>query len=99
MYPNLEEHMMDMFDGIKLPPHVTKITYARVLIPDILSKIDKVIFIDSDTLVLQDLTTLYDIDLQDKYLAAVEDVDYLNLSKILFGKEDLSFNGGVIFFD
>jgi len=98
-YPKFDESKLDLFDGIKLPPHVNKMTYTRVLIPDILPKVDKAIFIDSDTLVLQDLTTLYDIDLEDCYLGAVEDVDYLNLSKILFGKEELYFNGGVLLLD
>jgi len=37
-YPKFDESKLDLFDGIKLPPHVNKMTYTRVLIPDILPK-------------------------------------------------------------
>ena len=48
--------------------------WYRILLPDILSsEIDRVLYLDCDTLVLSDLSELFDLDLSDKAFAAVED--------------------------
>ncbi len=51
----------------------TKFTFFRMLIPEILEGIDKVIYLDADTLVLCDIADLYHIDLEDKLVAATFD--------------------------
>lgn len=97
-YPQFDEKLLDMFEGIHLPEHVTKMTYARILIPDILPDVDKAIFIDSDTIVREDISKLYDTDIGDNCFAMVEDVNFKNLAKRLWGEQDLSyyFNAGVM---
>lgn len=96
-YPIFDEKLLDMFDGIKIPPHVTKMTYARILIPNILPSIDKVIFIDSDTIVRTDISQLYDIELGDNYLGMVEDAcGKVNSRKLWNDNSTLYFNCGVM---
>lgn len=97
-FPALNEKDLDIFNDIFLPSHVTKMTYARVLIPNILPSVDKVIFIDSDTIVRTDISKLYNIDLFDNLFAMVEDANWINLSKRLWGTETKSvyFNAGVM---
>jgi lipopolysaccharide biosynthesis glycosyltransferase len=55
-----------------LPGHLPSATYYRLFIPMLLPNLEKCIYIDSDILVLKCLRELYDIDMQDYYLAGVE---------------------------
>ena len=57
--------------------HISIETYYRFIVQDVLSFYDKVIYLDSDLLVLDDISRLYDIDLGDNLVAAVRDIDYL----------------------
>ena len=52
-------------------PHITSPTFYRLRISSLLEKYDKCIFLDGDTIVCEDLQSLYNIDLQDNYLGGV----------------------------
>ncbi|MCL2520887.1 MAG: glycosyltransferase family 8 protein [Spirochaetaceae bacterium] len=45
----------------------------RLFVPNLLSEIDKIIYLDSDILILNDLTELYNINLEGKAYAAVSE--------------------------
>ena len=98
-YPSFDERLLDMFDGIQIPPHVTKMTYARILIPDILPEVKKAIFVDSDMVVRTDISKLYEIDIMDDVLAAVEDFNWKNISNRLWNHEEYYFNAGLLLID
>ena len=53
--------------------HLSKVAYFRLLIPEILSEYDKCIYLDCDVIVHGDLRELYEIELEDYYLAGVKD--------------------------
>jgi lipopolysaccharide biosynthesis glycosyltransferase len=55
------------------PSHLTAATLLRLLLPSVLKDIDRVIYLDSDLVVLQDITTLYDTELLHFPLAACLD--------------------------
>ena len=57
----------------KLPlrDYYSKTTYYRLFIADMFPQYDKAIYIDSDTVVLGDISELYDTDLKDNYVGAV----------------------------
>jgi lipopolysaccharide biosynthesis glycosyltransferase len=56
--------------------HTSKLTYARLLLPYVLPQsVEKVLYLDSDILVLDDLQTLLRLDLQGSLLGAVVDLD------------------------
>ena len=55
-------------------PSLTEESYYRLLIPFILPEYDRVIYLDSDMIVLKDLRELYETDLQGKTVAAARDV-------------------------
>lgn len=57
--------------------HISVETYYRFLIQRILPFYDKVIYLDSDLLVLGDISKLYSIDLGDNLVGAARDIDYL----------------------
>jgi len=51
--------------------HVSRADLFKFLIPDIFKDLDKILYIDSDTLILGDLTKLYNTNVSRYYLAAV----------------------------
>lgn len=53
--------------------HLSIAAYYRLLLPEILNRYDKCIYLDCDVLVNGDLKELYNIDLGDDYLAGVKD--------------------------
>ena len=66
-------------------PHINHMTCARYYIPDFVTE-DKVLYLDSDLLVTDDLTDLFELDLGENYLAA---------TRSCFGA-GIGFNAGVL---
>lgn len=54
--------------------HFSASTYARLFIPQLLRDYDKVIFIDSDTVVKADVSQLLDVEIGSNLVAAVKDI-------------------------
>ncbi|EAK0118125.1 hypothetical protein FBM80_08280, partial [Campylobacter coli] len=50
-------------------------TYYRFFIPDLFFEFDKVVYCDCDAVFLDDVAKLYNINLEDKILAAVKDIE------------------------
>jgi lipopolysaccharide biosynthesis glycosyltransferase len=55
------------------PSHLTAATLLRLQLPSVLKDVDRVIYLDSDLVVLNDIASLYDTDLSDLPLAACLD--------------------------
>lgn len=81
----------------------TKATYFRMFLAKLLPDVEKCIYLDPDILVLGDLTSYYETDIADNYIAGVKDVAYFmnrekfkkNLKMIGFDDSYLSYvNGG-----
>ncbi|MCL2444896.1 hypothetical protein FWD07_02100 [Candidatus Saccharibacteria bacterium] len=53
--------------------YITRETYFRYLLPEVLPKVDKVIYLDVDLVVRGDLKKLWGVDLTGKALAGIED--------------------------
>jgi lipopolysaccharide biosynthesis glycosyltransferase len=85
--------------------HVTQITYARLLISKILPpNVEKVLYLDSDTVVIQSLNELFTQSFENKYLMAVNELDWgadggpgSLREKNLIGED--YFNAGVMLID
>ena len=59
--------------------YISPIAYARVLLVDLIPEtVERVIYIDADTIVNLDLKTLYDVDLGDNTVAMGLDISHLN---------------------
>lgn len=56
--------------------HFSSNTFYRFLIPEIFTNCKKVLYLDCDIIVCDDLAELYDTELGDHLLAAVSDADY-----------------------
>ena len=65
------------FESVKLNiPHITTPTYYRLLLPKLLTKYEKCIYLDGDTIVCGDLQELYNLDLKDNFLAGTPAYSY-----------------------
>jgi len=73
--------------------YVSRADLFKFFIPEIFKDFDKILYLDSDILVLGDLTKLYQTKLEDKYLAAVKRYNFVGIRK----KDD--YNCGVIVFN
>ncbi|EMB7754018.1 DUF4422 domain-containing protein [Serratia marcescens] len=71
--------------------HFSAATYARLFIPKLFSEFEKVIFIDSDTVVESDLSELLTVPLGDNLIAAVKDIVMEGF--VLFGAMSQSSDG------
>jgi lipopolysaccharide biosynthesis glycosyltransferase len=85
----------------------TKSTYLRLLLPEILPQdIIKILYLDSDIIVLDNLIDLYQLDITEYYAAAVKEVinvyaeknDYLksHLESLRFTSKEYYFGAGVM---
>lgn len=84
-------------------------TYYRLFIPELMRDYDKVLYIDGDTVLLEDIAHLYEHDITGCYAGAVRDYNIIrDMSSSfkahvqgLLGMEDTSqyFNAGVLLLD
>jgi lipopolysaccharide biosynthesis glycosyltransferase len=96
------------FKKFKISGHINGITYARLLADKILPEsMKKIIYLDSDTIVLKDIGLLWDIPLGNNYLLAVQEQcrhsNYLSSERGLISYKILGldpknkfFNAGVL---
>lgn len=61
-------------EGLPVLPEFTEAMWYRILLPRLLSDLDRVLYLDIDTIALDDLTSLWEADLGDAYLGAVSNV-------------------------
>ena len=94
--PDLPFENMQRFIQYKVGMH-------KIFLPQILKDIDKVIYMDGDTLVLKDLHELYKIDVTNVYAAVAKDGIYYRFPKemaeIGLDKRGFYFNSGVMLYN
>ena len=74
-FRSLAEEMENSSGTFHLRDYYTKETYCRIFIPRIFPQYEKIIYIDSDTAVVGDISRLYDVELGENVVAAArEDV-------------------------
>ncbi len=78
--------------------HLSKVTYSRIFIPELLPlNVKKVLYLDVDLVALKDISTLYNIDLKDFSAGAIRDVMSKEILRIYFDREVRDyFNAGVL---
>jgi len=77
------------YDNAYIPKHMnylSKATYYKIMLPELIQDIDKVIYIDSDTIILKDLIQMDDIVLGNNFL--IGSLDFMN--KAIIWKQKMS---------
>lgn len=80
--------------------HVSKTSLLKYYIPNAVPNLDKVLYIDSDILVLRDLNFIYQTNVDDVYLAAVKDPSWFfentHVVELNLNERGFYFNSGVM---
>lgn len=79
------------------PKHLSIATYYRLLLPDFLPDIDKIIYLDCDIQVKGSLKELFNTNLEENILGAVHDINNEKISKYWHLNE--YYNAGVLLLD
>ncbi len=62
-------------DGFKEPKYITRAAYYRLVIPEMLPNFyDRAIYLDCDIVVRGNLTSLWEVDMKEKYISAVQEI-------------------------
>jgi lipopolysaccharide biosynthesis glycosyltransferase len=101
-----ETHLYCEANNITLNNYVSLACYYRLLIPELLPKnLKKVIYLDSDLIVRGDLEDLWQIDLEENYVLAAQDIwirfisapeGLLNYKELGMASGSKYFNSGVL---
>lgn len=88
----------DFFNDLPICGHFSTAIYYRIAIPNILSHLDKILYLDTDILCLGSLIELYEINIQDNIVVCVEDylMDNQHLQQLGMSPQEGYFNSGVL---
>ena len=90
----------NLFSSLTISHWVTVQAWFRIVLPDMCKDLDKVLYLDCDTLVRGNLKELFSCDLAGKYFAGVKDVWGVNkYVKRLNMKSDVYVNSGMLLFN
>ena len=88
------------FADLTLSKWVTVQAWFRIKLPDLCKDLDKVLYLDCDTLIRGNLDELFSLDLTNKYLAGVKDVwGVSKYVKSLDMKSGVYVNSGMLLFN
>jgi UDP-glucose/galactose:(glucosyl)LPS alpha-1,2-glucosyl/galactosyltransferase len=101
MGASAEFHRIDgaAVQGLPSAGRISRVMWYRLLLPDLLPHAERVLYLDCDTLVLDQLAPLWEMDISDSALAAVSNVFPMDLRRRpeQLGIEQHSyFNSGVL---
>jgi len=97
---NIFENWKESFyvDKWKFTFFISKAAYLKFLIPNYI-KSEKIIYLDSDTLVQNNISPLFDLSLDQNSIGGVIDIPGGDTSKIKRGSSDIYINTGVLLMD
>jgi lipopolysaccharide biosynthesis glycosyltransferase len=72
-FVDLNEHLERIQSKFYTRDYFSQTTYYRLFIPDIFTDLDKALYLDSDTVILDDIANLYNIYIGDNLVGAVPD--------------------------
>lgn len=72
-FVSVKEHLVKLESAAVLRDYYTYTTYYRIFIAEMFPNIKKAIYLDCDTVIVTDISKLYNVDVNDYYLAAVPD--------------------------
>ena len=88
----------EMFENLPIIYHITSVSYNRLLLPALIN-VDKLLFLDCDLIVREDLTELYNMSFENSYACVVKE----RLSKETYIQKQIKnlglkyyFNAGVM---
>ncbi len=90
----------ERFANLPTLDYISASTWYRIYLPELLSDLDRVLYLDVDTVVLDSLDALWETDLGEHYLAAVTNVPELDQidhpARLGLSSAGAYFNAGVL---
>ncbi len=80
-FVDLNYYMQKVKDKLYTRDYYSKTTYFRLFIPNLYPQYDKVLYLDSDIVILDDIAKLYNTDMGDNLVAAAPD-DVIQFNKV-----------------
>ena len=74
--------------------HISKATFYRYVIPDVMPQYKKAVYLDTDTVVLKDIASLYNQNIEGFYFGACHDV--IIMQNIELGKNKLDYFENIV---
>lgn len=99
LFIDVTSYLKSMKDKLPLRDYYSMTTYYRLFIAEMYPEYDKVIYLDSDVIVLGDISEFYGYDLQGYYVGAVKDqLDVFGryVEQVVGVDRDQYFNAGVL---
>ena len=95
---NIELEELHFFENKSTKDYIKVETFLRILLPDLLPNLNKVIYLDTDVIINKDLKELWNFDLGTNIIGMVE---YYKIAHIVLRKDSdvRSFNAGVVLMD
>lgn len=72
-FVNISEKAAQIHSVMRCRDYYTSAIYFRLFIPDLFPQYDKAIYLDCDTVLLDDIAKLYEINIEENYIGAVAD--------------------------
>lgn len=86
-------------EGLHTTTQFPRPMWYRIFLPELLPDVDKILYLDVDTIVVDSLEPLFELDLGDNYVAAVTNVfepHFAHRPAALGVAQDAYFNSGVV---
>ncbi len=89
---------VNKFLNAPISGHITYAAYNRIFISSIINnKIDTILYLDCDIIIRKNIDDIYNVDIENYYLAAVREIATEEVNKKLNFHEYTYFNSGVLF--
>jgi lipopolysaccharide biosynthesis glycosyltransferase len=86
-----------LFKDCYVSDHVTFATYYRIVIPNLLvNQTDKILYLDTDIIVCKNLKPLWDINIDNYTIAAVNELNFDGPTRLSFDSKYKYFNAGIL---
>lgn len=79
---NVEQIVGSYISNLSVNNHFTPETYYRFFLPEIFPNLNKVLYLDADTLVIKDIAPLFSINMGNNYLAVTHDCEVVRMSNL-----------------
>ncbi len=95
-YIKMNDKLFSNFPITDLCNYISRTTYYRYMIPRLKPELDKCLYLDCDLILEAPIRKLYSIDIEDNYVAAVQDASRCTHSFYKQFDIDVPFNAGVL---
>lgn len=86
-------------NGAKISHWFTMSTYSRIVLPELVPDLNRILYLDCDLLIRSTLQPLYEADLGPHIVGAIEDPNFQEFDRLCINRTDRYFNAGVLLID